>query len=113
MYPSINQLKVHTMPVTFDNWLNLLEKAASERPLFQKEGTALHIGQVLARFTGIPIDEDEYYNQLFEYVHKHGLILLSDESLDKTIDNAHFQSIQRVININKEQIGRASCRERV
>ncbi|HAQ06720.1 MAG TPA: hypothetical protein DCR24_04020 [Bacillus bacterium] len=103
MYPSINQLKVHTLPVTSDNWLSFLERAVSERPLFQKEGTTMHIGQVLARFIGIPLDEDEYYNQLFEYVHKHGLILLSDESLDKTIDNAHFQSIQRVININKEQ----------
>jgi hypothetical protein len=103
MYPSINQLQIHTLPVTYDNWLNLVEKEASERPLFRKEGTALHIGQVLARFIGIPLDEDEYYNQLFEYVQKHGLNLLSEDSLDKTIDNAHFQSIQKIININKEQ----------
>ena len=103
MYPSDNQLKVHTLPVTFDNWLGLLEKAASERPLFQREGTVLHIGQVLGSFIGISLDEDEYYNQLFDYVHKHGLILLSGYSLDKKIDNAHFQSIQKIININKEQ----------
>lgn len=103
MYPSVNQLKVHTLPVKFDNWLGLLEKAASERPLFQREGTVLHIGQVLGSFIGIPLDEDEYYNQLFDYVHKHGLDLLSGYSLDKKIDNAHFQSIQKIININKEQ----------
>jgi len=103
MYPSINQLQIHTLPVTYDNWLSLVEKEASERPLFRKEGTALHIGQVLARFIGIPLDEDEYYNQLFEYVQKHVLILLSEDSLNKTIDNAHFQSIQKIININKEQ----------
>lgn len=103
MYPSINQLKIHTLPVTYDNWFGLLEKAANERPLFQKEGTAMHIGQVLARFIGIPLDEDEYYNQLYDYVHKHSIILLSEDSLDKTIDNAHFQSIQKIININKDQ----------
>lgn len=103
MYPSINQLQIHTLPVTYDNWLSIVEKKASERQLFRKEGTALHIGQVLARFIGITLDEDEYYNQLFDYVQKHGFILLSEDSLDKTIDNAHFQSIQKIININKEQ----------
>jgi hypothetical protein len=103
MYPSINQLKIHTLPVTNENWLSLIEKPASERPLFNKEGTALHIGQVIARFLGIQLDKDEYYNQLFDYVHQHKLILLSEDSLDKTIDNAHFQSIQKIININKEQ----------
>ncbi|RSD26290.1 YceG family protein [Mesobacillus subterraneus] len=103
MYPSINQIKIHTLPVTYDNWSVLLEKPTAERPLFQKEGNALHIGQVIARFVGIPLDEDEYYNRLYDYVHNQGLILLSDESLDKTIDNAHFQSIQKIININAEQ----------
>lgn len=103
MYPSINQLQIHTLPITYENWLSLFEKEASLRPLYKKEGTALHIGRILARFIGIPHDEDEYYNQLFDYVHKHGLILLSEDSLDKTIDNAHFQSIQKIININKEQ----------
>lgn len=103
MYPSINQLQIHTLPVTSENWLSLFEKGANERPLYKKEGTALQIGQVLARFIGIPLDEDEYYNQLFDYVHHHGMILLSEDSLDKTIDNAHFQSIQKIININKEQ----------
>lgn len=103
MYPSMNQLKIHTLPVTYDNWLTLIEKPAGERPLFNKEGTALHIGQVIARFLGIQLDGDEYYNQLFDYVHQNGLILLSDATLDKTIDNAHFQSIQKLINIHKEQ----------
>lgn len=103
MYPSMNQLKIHTLPVTYDNWLTLIEKPAGERPLFKKEGTALHIGHVIARFLGIQPDEDEYYNQLFDYVHQNGLILLSEATLDKTIDNAHFQSIQKLINIHKEQ----------
>lgn len=103
MYPPINQLKIHTLPVVNDNWLTLLEKAASERPFFQREGTALHIGQVLASFTGIPLDEDEYYNQLYDYVHTHGLILISGDTLDKRIDNSQFQAIQKIIGINKEQ----------
>ena len=30
-------------------------------------------------------------------------MLLSDESLNKTIDNRHFQSIQKVMNIDQEQ----------
>ena len=34
---------------------------------------------------------------------KWNLHLLSEESLNKTINNQHFQSIQKVLNINQEQ----------
>ena len=47
---------------------------------------------------------DEYYNQLFDYVHsaEWKLNLLSEDSLNKSINNQHFQKIQKVLNINNE-----------
>ncbi|GAE46291.1 hypothetical protein JCM21738_3181 [Mesobacillus boroniphilus JCM 21738] len=47
----------------------------------KKDGVFIHIGQVNARFIGIPHDEVEYYNQLYEYVHSKGLIF---RNLNKT-----------------------------
>lgn len=83
----------------------MLNKPVSERPEFRKEQGTVHIGQVVVRLLGIPIDEDEYYNELFEFVHGEArrLELLSEESLNKKIDNKQFQAVQKVLNINREQ----------
>lgn len=105
MNPSYNQLKTHILPLSLDTWYSTLNKPISERPQFQLEKGTIHIGQVVGRFLGISIDEDEYYNQLFEYIYGEQKVfsLLSDDTLDKRIDNQHFQAIQRVLNINQEQ----------
>lgn len=105
MYPTLNQLNVQTVSLSFENWQGMLKKTLPERPNYSMENGTIQIGQVIGKFLGLPIDTDEYYNQLYDYVHNHtwNLGLLSEDSLDKTIDNAHFQAIQRVININNEQ----------
>ena len=105
MFPQLNQLKVKRISLSFENWLALLKMPLNERPEFSMENGIVTIGQVAGSFLGIPFDSDEYYNQLFDYVHdpEMNLHLLSDDSLDKTINNTLFQSIQKVININQEQ----------
>jgi hypothetical protein len=105
MHPSLNQLIAHPVSLSYENWHALLKKPLPERPNYSLENGKIHIGQVLGKFLGIPIDTDTYYNQLFDYVNNEEwrLHLLSEESLDKTINNTHFQSIQKVININREQ----------
>ncbi|XJZ25883.1 YceG family protein [Bacillota bacterium Lsc_1132] len=105
MIPSFNQLIVHKLALSFENWLDLLRKPIQERPKFSMENGVIEIGQIVATFLGIPFDVDEYYNQLFEFVHlpEFNLSLLSEATLDKTIDNQQFQAIQKVLTINKEQ----------
>ncbi|MBT2699319.1 YceG family protein [Bacillus sp. ISL-40] len=105
MHPSLNQLIAHPVSLSYENWHGLLKKQLPERPNYSLENGKINIGQVLGKFLGIPIDTDTYYNQLFDYVNNEEwrLHLLSEESLDKTINNTHFQSIQKVININREQ----------
>ncbi|MFZ7944203.1 MULTISPECIES: YceG family protein [Bacillaceae] len=106
MYPLLNQLNIRPIAsLSYENWHGMLKKKLPERPNYSVENGAIQIGQVLAKFLGVPIDTDEYYNQLFDYVHNKetNLQLLSEESLDKTINNVHFQAVQRVININNEQ----------
>lgn len=100
-----NQMTIRTVSLSYENWQAMLKKPISERPEFSKDKGTIQIGQVLGKFLGIPIDTDEYYNQLFEFVNasEFKLHLISEESLNKTIDNQHFQSIQKVLNINQEQ----------
>jgi len=105
MYPSYNHLNIHQVSLSYENWLSLVKTPLMERPEFLLENGIIHIGQVLGKFLGVPLDIDEYYNNLFEYVKSQEAILhlLSEDSLNKTINNIHFQSIQKVININHEQ----------
>ncbi|GLB57876.1 YceG family protein [Cytobacillus sp. NCCP-133] len=104
MNPSYSQIRAHMLKVTYEDWLSQLKKPNHERDGFSEEQHTLHIGQIVARFLGVPLDEDDYYNRLFDlHAESTGLILLSEEHLDKTIDNQQFQAIQKVLNINKEQ----------
>jgi hypothetical protein len=105
MYPSLNQLNIQNLSLSYENWLGLLKKTLPERPEFSIENGAIRIGRVIAEFLGMPMDIDEYYNQLYDYVHSSEwkLTLLSEDSLNKSIDNHHFQAIQKVLTINNEQ----------
>lgn len=106
MYPQLNKLIVRPIgSLTYENWSGMIKKPIPERPNYSLENGTIQIGQILGKFLGIPVDADDYYNQLFDYANntEWDLHLLSDESLDKAINNAHFQSIQKVINLNQEQ----------
>jgi hypothetical protein len=103
MHPTYTKLIMHPVPVTYDDCLYMFNTSSSERPFYKKEGLYLHIGQVVASFIGIPHDEDAYYNQLYDYVHSHGLTLLCESSLKNTEDTDHIQSIQQISRIVKEQ----------
>ena len=98
-------MMLHILPLSYETWLTILNKSIPERPQYRIEQGTVHIGQVAARFLGIPHDEDEYYNRLYDYVHQEipGIQLISQDHLDKTIHNEQFQSIQKVLNINREQ----------
>ncbi|MFE8695797.1 YceG family protein [Cytobacillus sp. FJAT-53684] len=105
MNETYSQMKTHLLPVSLEDWLVILKKATRDRPQFSIEQGSIHIGQVFAKFLGVPLDEDEYYNKLYDLIHTEqtGLVLISEDTLDKTIDNQQFQSIQKVLNINREQ----------
>ncbi|MBY0122702.1 YceG family protein [Bacillus sp. S/N-304-OC-R1] len=105
MNQSYNQIKSFFVPVSIDNWLSTLKKTVRDRPQFTIDQGTLHLGQVAARFLGVSLDEDEYFNRLYDLIHAEqaGLVLISEDALDKSIDNHQFQSIQKVLNINHEQ----------
>lgn len=105
MNQSIKQIKAHILPLSYENWLSTLVKSNESRPQYHIDEGTLYIGQVVARFLGVPLDEDEYYNRLYDLINQDipDVILISREHLDKTIHNEQFQAVQRVLNMNREQ----------
>lgn len=102
--------EIHTwdnqiLPLSLENWQEFLAMPLSERPFYKLDNGNLSFGQVVVKLLGMPLDEDEYYNQLFEWVYdsKDPISLLSDDHLDRTMDNKHFQAIQKVLNMFMEQ----------
>lgn len=93
------------LPLSTENWFDILSKPIKDRPLHDTNNRNFTFGQAVVKLLGISLDEDEYYNQLFNWIYKDntGLHLLTDETLDRTIDNQHFQSIQKVFNRMYEQ----------
>ncbi|MGG3470192.1 YceG family protein [Neobacillus pocheonensis] len=106
MHPSLNQLITRPIgALSFENWQGLIRKSLPDRPEYALENGTIQIGQIVGKFFGVPIDTDEYYNQLFDFVNstEWSMHLLSEDSLDKSINNARFQAIQKVLNIHQEQ----------
>ena len=85
-----------------DNWMQSFLSPAKERPVFQLDSSSYQFNRIAIRVLGVPLDEDEYYNSLFDMKQKSFLNVLSEE-LDKTIDSTTFRAVQEIIDINQKQ----------
>lgn len=105
MNVNLHTLSSQILPISMDNWYEYLNKPLKDRPIYNEDNGTLTFGQVVVKLYGISMDEDEYYNQLYDWIHsdESQLFLLSDETLNKVMDNKHFQAIQKVLNILHEQ----------
>jgi len=77
--------------------------SATERHTFHSDSSSYRFNRIAIRVLGIPLDEDEYYNALFDLKQKPHLNVLSEE-LDKTIDNTTFRAVQEIIDINQKEM---------
>lgn len=101
-------MKREIVPLTYQSWLEVLHKPISKRPFFYKneDKKTVQIGQVIVRFLGLPADEEDYYNRLYEYVHgeKSELNLLSGELLDQVkLGNTEDQRIYQLLKVFLQQ----------
>lgn len=105
MNVNLHTLNGQILPVSMENWYTTMQQPLTSRPLYKEENGVITFGQVLVKLLGVPADEDEYYNQLFDWVNQDDsrLVLISNDHLDRVLDNQHFQAIQRVLNLLQEQ----------
>jgi len=100
----ITKIVPQPMELKWEDWQEILTKPIDQRALYKIDKGVLYFGQVVGRFLGIPLDEDDYYNLLFDLSQKPGVCVLSEE-LDKRISQERFQLIQDVIMVcQKENI---------
>ncbi|MFP9126585.1 YceG family protein [Niallia sp. BSM11] len=105
MNVNLHTLNGQILPVSMENWYTTLQQPPKSRPLYKEENGVITFGQVLVKLLGVPMDEDEYYNQLYDWVSQDDsrLVLISNHHLNRVLDNKHFQAIQRVLNLLQEQ----------
>lgn len=82
-----------------DDWLNSFLSSIKQRPSYYKEESIFRFNRMGIRVLGTPLEEDEYYNSLFDMKEKEFIHVLSEE-LDKTIENHVFQSLQEVLDVH-------------
>jgi hypothetical protein len=87
---------------TTTDWLELFLSSVRMRPSYQKDERVYRFDRLGLRVLGVPLDEDEYYNALFDMKQKSEIHVLSEE-LDKTIENSVFQSIQEILMVHQKE----------
>ncbi|WP_042345166.1 YceG family protein [Bacillus massiliigorillae] len=85
-----------------DHWLNTFLASAKERPIYNKDTNVFTFQRIGLQVLGIPLDEDDYYNSLFE-MHQKDYIYVLSEDLDKTINQGVFKSIQEILELHQQQ----------
>jgi hypothetical protein len=88
------------------DWKTLLKTALPDRGQYEYDGQSLSYIQVVGRFLGSPLEEEEYFEFLYELVYESNIpIHVLNRELDKTIENEKFQAIQKIMNIHNEEKG--------
>ncbi|MCM3215630.1 YceG family protein [Niallia taxi] len=105
MNVNLHTLNGQILPVSMENWYTTMQQPLNSRPFYKEENGTITFGQVFVKLLGVPMDEDEYYNQLYDWVHSedNNLELISNNHLNRVLDNKYFQAIQKVLNVLHEQ----------
>ena len=97
--------RVQPFPLSSADWEQAFTKSLSER-----EGYALNEGefsytQVAGMILGAPLDHYTYREFLYELAYETPNVHVLTTGLERQIDNRHFQSIQRIMNIHRDNNG--------
>ncbi|WP_342047051.1 YceG family protein [Bacillus sp. OTU530] len=88
------------------DWLHILNKPPALRGGYNNTEEQLKFQQVAGRLLGTHIDEDEYFEFLYDLLDNSEIpVLLLNKELNKFIPNERFQSLQRILLINNEEKG--------
>lgn len=83
------------------DWMAYFLADPHERPHYDKTDEHLTFERVAIRVLGVPLDDVEYFNTLFEW-HTASEIHVLSEELNKQIDNKDFQLLQNILQQHRE-----------
>ncbi|MEK4027613.1 YceG family protein [Pseudobacillus sp. FSL P4-0506] len=93
-----------TMQVDYTNWANELAKPITDRSDYYQTEEDVQYSRVAARILGAAFDETEYLLSLYLLSQQPHVCVLS-ETLDKTMPNDRFQSIQKIYHVIQHEPG--------
>lgn len=103
-------------PLTNESWLKVLQTPVSKRASFlpDENQKLLTIGQVVARFLGVPADEEDYYQRIYDYVHgeNYKLRLLSAEILDKSSEE-NKEDMELLVPLIKQELEKSAIKQKL
>ena len=76
--------------------------SAETRPFYQYDNTLFRFTRMGMRILGTPLEEEEYYNSLFDIKKKETIHVLSEE-LDKSIESHVFKDIQDILQLHQKE----------
>lgn len=97
---------INIEPVLFtltEEWLKVFFASVKERPSYLINDSTYGFQRVGIRVLGTPLDQDEYYNALFEMNQESSPVHVLSEELDKTIDNQMMKSIQDILDVHQQE----------
>lgn len=87
---------------TTSDWLEVFLASNRTRPSYELTETNFSFKRLSIRVLGTPLDEDDYYNSLFDMNQKDFIHVLSEE-LDKSIENHVFKEIQDILQLHQQE----------
>nr|WGD96485.1 YceG family protein [Bacillus subtilis] len=97
------ELTIHKALPADGDWKSLLFQPLPERDHYET-AQGLSFSRLAGQILGTPIDETNYYNELYELSVNDRITILS-ETLDKTIEPETFQKLQHIHSINQKEKG--------
>lgn len=97
------ELTIHKALPADGDWKSLLFQPLPERDHYET-AQGLSFPRLAGQILGTPIDETDYYNELYELSVNDRITILS-ETLDKTIEPETFQKLQHIHSINQKEKG--------
>lgn len=97
------ELTIHKALPADGDWKSLLFQPLPERDHYET-AQGLSFSRLAGQILGTPIDETDYYNELYELSVNDRITILS-ETLDKTIEPETFQKLQHIHSINQKEKG--------
>lgn len=97
------ELIIHKAVPADGDWKSMLFQPLPERDHYENE-QGLAFSRLAGQILGTPIDETDYFNELYELSVNNHIYVLS-ETLDKTIAPETFQALQHIHSINQKEKG--------
>ncbi|MBK3493285.1 hypothetical protein JFL43_00065 [Viridibacillus sp. YIM B01967] len=83
------------------DWQELFFSSSKVRALYESDDTVYRFSRIALRVLGVPVEEDSYFNTLFDMGKNEAVHVLSEE-LDKYIDPKDFQAVQDILKVHLE-----------